>query len=139
MFRNLCGTAAYENVVVVTTFWDKVTAGEGIEREAQLKATAFKDLIEGGARFARHDRTRGNPQTVVRRIFMLTPRHVRLVEEIREEAKSLENTAAGSVRREQVERIIAQHRKEMADIQAELGKMKERNGELRRELEQQRA
>lgn len=138
MFRKLCGTAAYENVVIVTTFWDKVTAVEGIEREAQLKSTVFKDLIEGGARLLRHQRTQGTAQMILNPIFMLTPRHVRLVEEIREEGRTLENTAAGSMRREEVERIIVQCKKEMADILAEFGKAKDSNVALRRELEKDR-
>ncbi|KAJ4480289.1 hypothetical protein J3R30DRAFT_3288131, partial [Lentinula aciculospora] len=57
MFRNLCGTNAYMNIVVLTTFWDRVSMEEGLMREEQLKSTFFGDIVTGGARFMRHDRS----------------------------------------------------------------------------------
>lgn len=36
MFRKLCGETALKNVILVTTFWDKVDLAEGERREAEL-------------------------------------------------------------------------------------------------------
>jgi glycerol-3-phosphate dehydrogenase len=86
-----------------------------------MKTKFFKDLVEGGAQFMRHDR--GNMETaenVLKHIFTLLPTNVRIQEEIRVEGKGLEDTAAGSVHREEVDRIIAKHKQEVADIKEEL-------------------
>ncbi|KAK2466548.1 hypothetical protein APHAL10511_001410 [Amanita phalloides] len=140
MFRSLCGANAYENVVVLTTFWDQLPSEqEGAKREEQLKTTFFKDLVEGGARFMRHDRTIENAHDVLRHISMLVPKNVQIQEEIRLEGKTLENTAAGSVHREEVERIIAKHNKEMVELKDELETMRSGNGALRQQLEEERA
>jgi len=96
MFRHLCGTEAYPNVVIVTTFWDSVTDEIGTRREEQLRSTAFKDLVEGGAHFMRHDRTLKSALEVVRQILTFTQRDPRIVEEIQKEGKSLEETEAGN-------------------------------------------
>ncbi|KAK2466556.1 hypothetical protein APHAL10511_001418 [Amanita phalloides] len=139
MFRNLCGTKAYENVVVLTTFWDKVSSEQGNQREEQLKAKFFKDLVEGHARFMRHNLTLESARDVLRHISTLDATNVQIQEEIRVEGKKLEDTAAGSVHREEVERIIAEHKVEMAGLKDELETMRNANSTLRQELEEERA
>ncbi|KAK2466551.1 hypothetical protein APHAL10511_001413 [Amanita phalloides] len=138
MFRNLCGTEAYENVVVLTTFWDKVSGAEGEEREEELRTKFFKHLAEGGARFMRHIRTLESARQVLRHISTLVPTHVQIQEEIRLQGKALEDTAAGSVRREEVDRIIAKHNEEMTELKGELEAMRRGNTALRQELEEER-
>ena len=140
MFRNLCGAKNYKNVVVLTTFWDKVTdKKEGIQREEQLKSKFFKELVDGGAGFMRYDRTIKSARRVLRHIFTLVPTNVQIQHEIRVEGKSLEDTAAGSVHREEVERIIAKHKEELAEVRAEMANMMAQNAAFRKELEAERA
>lgn len=107
MFRRLCGSKAYKNVVVLTTFWDRVAKVEGPRREAQLKSDFFKDLVVGGATFMRHNRTPESAQQVLRHIFTLVPTNVGITKKNREEGNHLEDTNAGLVRRAEVEAIIA--------------------------------
>ncbi|KAK2466550.1 hypothetical protein APHAL10511_001412 [Amanita phalloides] len=140
MFRHLCGTRAYENVVVLTTFWDQLpNEQEGAKREEQLKTRFFDDLVEGGARFMRHDGTIESARDVLRCILTLVPTIVQIQQEIRLEGKVLEETAAGSVHREEVEKIIAKHRKHMADLKTELDATQASSTLLRREIEEERA
>ena len=47
MFKNLCGTESYKNVVVLTTSWDLVSKELGQKREAQLKSQTL--LMEAHA------------------------------------------------------------------------------------------
>ncbi|KAF8873367.1 hypothetical protein CPB84DRAFT_1690820, partial [Gymnopilus junonius] len=97
MFRNLCGTNNYKNVVVLTTFWDRVDEEEGVKRESQLQSNFFKDLVAGGATFMRHDRTSpSSAYDVLQQIIPMPSTTVKIVQEIREEGKALEDTAAGS-------------------------------------------
>ncbi|KAK2466546.1 hypothetical protein APHAL10511_001408 [Amanita phalloides] len=140
MFRNLCGTKAYQNVVVLTTFWDQLPSEqEGEKREEQLKSRFFQDFIEGGARFMRHDGTIDNARDVLRYILTLVPTNVQIQEEIRLEGKVLEDTAAGSVHRGEMEEIIMKHKKQMADLKAELDATGASSTSLRREIEEERA
>jgi hypothetical protein len=52
LFRKLCGTDTFVNVVIVTTFWDKVGKIEGMERmkELEIHPGLFQDIIAHGGR-----------------------------------------------------------------------------------------
>ncbi|KAK7444068.1 hypothetical protein VKT23_015466 [Stygiomarasmius scandens] len=139
MFRELCGTENYKNVIVLTTFWDRVNGSEGQKREKQLQTKFCKDLVAGGARFLQHDRTISGARQVVKQILPLPPTNVQIQKEIREEGKSLEDTAAGSVHREEVERLIAKHKKEVEDLRSEMKKIERSNEDARRELKEEKA
>ncbi|KAF8873368.1 P-loop containing nucleoside triphosphate hydrolase protein, partial [Gymnopilus junonius] len=121
MFQSLCGANNYKNVIVLTTFWDRVDVEEeGLKREEQLRSRYLKDLLDGGARFMRYNQTIRSAQRVLAHVMTLTPTNVDIQREIRMEGKSLEDTAAGSVHREEVERIIAKHNKEVSELRTEL-------------------
>ncbi|KAJ7780606.1 lipoxygenase [Mycena maculata] len=139
MFRKLCGSDSFKNVVVLTTFWDRLAdEQQGSRREKELKSKFFKDLVDGGAHFMRHDRTIDSVRKVLGHIFALIPTNVQIQEEICLDGKSLEDTAAGSVRREEVEQIMARHEKEVTGIRAEMETIKRSNEKARRELEEER-
>ena len=55
MFKKLCGPDPLKNVVVVTTFWDKIklVQGIGLETELKTKDKFLKGLAEGGSKFVR--------------------------------------------------------------------------------------
>ena len=140
MFRSLCGSETYKNVVVLTTFWDQLpSAQEGEKREAELRSKFFKDLVAGGARFMRHDCTQiESAKQVLAHVLTLAPAVVQIQEEIRVRGKTLEDTEAGSVHREEVERIISKHKKEVSELKAEMNVIKESNVAARAELEEER-
>jgi len=142
MFRNLCGTETYKNVVVVTTFWDNVSLEPqaAAKREEELKSTAFKALVDGGARFMRHDRTPQSAQKVLQHILTLLPATVlQIQKEIRLDGRSLENTSAGSVYRKEMKKILAKHTREVEELKLELAAVSESNLILKQELEEERA
>ncbi|KAH7400673.1 P-loop containing nucleoside triphosphate hydrolase protein [Phaeosphaeria sp. MPI-PUGE-AT-0046c] len=61
MFRRLCGLEALKNVILVTTFWDTVSAAEGQRREQQLSTNDdfWGRMIKKGSkvkRWSHHDR-----------------------------------------------------------------------------------
>ncbi|KAJ4490086.1 P-loop containing nucleoside triphosphate hydrolase protein, partial [Lentinula aciculospora] len=139
MFQNLCGTDAYGNIVVLTTFWDRVSSDEGLMREDQLKSTFFSNIVAGGARFMRHDRSTQSALEVIAHISTLAPTDVQIQEEIRISGKGLEDTAAGSVHREEVERVLAKHRQEIASLGNEINAIRQDNESLKKELEEEKA
>jgi hypothetical protein len=58
--------------VILTMFWDQVaTEEEGVEREEQLESNFFKDLVQGGALFMRHDCTLESAHQVLGHILTL--------------------------------------------------------------------
>jgi hypothetical protein len=134
MFRGLCGTAAFKNVVVLTTFWDRVSKDEGVRREAQLKSNYFKDLVIGEACFMRHDHKVESTRPVLKLISTLAPTITQIQRDIREKGNNLEDTTAGSVLRGEVEIIIAKYRKKVAGLEEEIKtSSEEMKGELREE------
>jgi len=137
MFKGLCGSKNYKNVVILTTFWDKMTIiEEGVRREDQLKTDFFKELVAGGANFMRHGSCDNmeTGRTVLEHVFTLLPANLQIKEEIREQGKRLEETAAGSVHSEEMKRMIAKHKEEMASLQEELETMRANHAAERQEV-----
>ena len=101
--------------MILTTFWDQVaTEEEGVEREEQLESNFFKDLVQGGALFMRHDCTLESAHQVLGHILTLEPVTVQIQEEIRIQSKTLEDPAAGSMHCEEAERLIAKQEEDVA-------------------------
>jgi len=135
MFKSLCGTKAYENVIIVTTFWSKVSQEEGNKREEQLSSSVFKDILEGDGELVRHDRTRENALDVIGVIYTFTPKTVQVVQEIREKGLQLEATTAGSVRSKELNALIASQKAEIEKVMEELKMVKNSNVALQQDLQ----
>ena len=86
-----------------------------------------------------HNRTVEQAHEVLKYIFTLDPTYVKLADELGRQKIPFEETAAGSVQREEVERTIAEHRKEVEQLQAEMRAVKDDNEAIKRELEVERA
>jgi hypothetical protein len=55
VFSGLCGMEKMPTVVLMTTFWGGVEEDIGATREAELKATFWKDMLENGCTTRRFD------------------------------------------------------------------------------------
>lgn len=53
MFQALCGENALCNVVLTTTYWDRVSSNIGASRESQLRLKFWNAFIDQGSRVAR--------------------------------------------------------------------------------------
>jgi hypothetical protein len=55
MFRKLCGSDNFKNVVLGTTFWDKVDASTGEERERELATSneMWGSMVKKGSKLVR--------------------------------------------------------------------------------------
>ena len=116
MFRELCGPEAYKNVVVLTTFWDEVPTYESVKREAELESKFFAKLVEGGAKFMRHDCTVESARTVLQHMLLLPPTFIQIQTEMGIDGLSLIETAVGSGRSKEIEKDLANYKKEIADL-----------------------
>jgi len=137
MFKGLCGGNAYENVVIVTTFWNYlISEEEGVQREAELKSIFFKELVKGGAKFMRHEcDDMGTARDVLGHVFTLPATDVLIQKEVCVEGKTLEFTTAGSVHSDEIMRLIARHKKEMDDLLEEMGTIDHGNDAEKAELQ----
>ena len=139
IFQELCGPAAYKNVVILTTFWDEVPTDVGVMREEQLESRFFAKLAERGAQFMRHDHTVESTRKVLQHFLSIRPTVTQIQTEIRKEGKSLTETAAGSVCREDVEIVLAHCKKEIPELTAEMATVKKSNKTVRQKLEMELA
>ncbi|KAF5367612.1 hypothetical protein D9757_010651 [Collybiopsis confluens] len=144
LFKNLCGTATYNNVVILTTFWDGKSDGDKIleEREMELKTNFCLTLVEGGAVFRRHDREKPSAKSdahkVLEYIFTLAPTDVQITKEIRVDGKTLEETSAGASHKAEIAMLVASHTAEVAKLRAEMESEKGDNDEMMREFIKER-
>ncbi|KAG6810046.1 hypothetical protein H0H92_013608, partial [Tricholoma furcatifolium] len=96
VFEKLCGQAAARKVVLVTTMWDQVQKEQGEEREEELKAEFWKDMIRNGSAVHRGNLDRMAAQDTVD--FLLAKEAIyplQIQQELGEINKSLQETRAG--------------------------------------------
>jgi len=69
MFKRLCGESTLRNIVIVTNMWGEVDPQVGEAREAKLKDTFFKPVLDKGAQIARNENTVTSAQRIIRLIL----------------------------------------------------------------------
>ncbi|KAH6911939.1 hypothetical protein BKA70DRAFT_820989 [Coprinopsis sp. MPI-PUGE-AT-0042] len=117
LFKKLCGTESMQDVVVVTSFWDKLTSvSEGAQKEGYLQTDDgfLKELYVGGARFVRsghfppgeqpQDPSFLTPKQVVDHLLSLNPVFVAMQEEMARGA-AIAKTDAGFSLLEEFEQL----------------------------------
>ena len=112
MFKKLCGPDRLKNVVVVTTFWDKIELVHGVALETQLKTKDkfLKGLVEGGSKFVRFGKFPAGeipkgpefllPISIVSELVALDPVFLEMQKELAE-GKTVEETSAGAYLQQQ--------------------------------------
>ena len=103
MFKKLCGPDPLKNVVVVTTFWDKIELVQGVALETELKTKDrfFKGLVEGKSKYVRSGKfppgeiPKGPeflpPISIVSKLVALDPVFLEMQEELAERNTVEEN------------------------------------------------
>ncbi|KAF4588347.1 Proteasome subunit beta type-4 [Pleurotus pulmonarius] len=95
-FAELCGTAAAERVILVTTMWSQVKKEVGIRREAELRSKFWKDLIDKGAKVERFDASFESAWAIIGTVHQpLGQEGILLQEELANLNKHLSETRAG--------------------------------------------
>lgn len=95
MFQELCGPDALQNVILATTFWDRVSADVGEARESQLQSTFWKPLIDLGSRTTRFTYTFESAWSIVDQFSSTTPRYPTCLQtEMVTKRKALHQTSA---------------------------------------------
>ena len=141
MFRELCGESALKNACITTTNWKRVTPEEGDKRERELRESPnlFKPLIDAGAELFRwHITEPTSAQLIVDHLIRKDETKLQIQIEL-DEGKTLEETRAGSVLKEEMIALAEKHKVDMQTLQKEIEEAtKTRQAELLAELEEER-
>ncbi|OJA10529.1 hypothetical protein AZE42_01697 [Rhizopogon vesiculosus] len=136
-FRELCGESLLKNVLIVTNMWSEVKREIEEAREAELRSKdeLFKPVIEKGALLLRHDGTLGSAHTILHYLINNHPAALRIQQEIVDEHKLVEKTAAGSELRRTLDEQADRHKEEIRGLRAEMeAAIRVRDEEMRGEL-----
>jgi len=142
-FKNICGSDALVNVILVTTMWDEVTEDVGELRETELCTKYWKTMIASGSRTDRFLGTSESGWEIISRIDLQSRRPVLLQRELVDLKKALRDTAAGrSLYRwlldilealsKAVEKVRRSKGRRRKDVPGEEKSYREREAKLRR-------
>lgn len=123
MFKKLCGESSLSSVVLATTFWSKVTAQEGEQREKELsETTAFwGNLIAHGSKVFRQDRDQESAEEIIN--YLVERRKDMVLDIQREmvtEKKTLEQTSAGGEVQAELLRAQAEYERKLQEMRADM-------------------
>lgn len=118
MLRKLTGDKNIQNVILVTSMWDKVTEEEGAKREKELEGKYWKLLLAAGARTVRHNGTPESARHISSMLLDNTPFYLQLQEEMGKGNKALRDTAAGRAVMLEIVRVREEHQRELADMES---------------------
>lgn len=135
MFRELCGDENMRKVRIVTTYWNFVHETEGTNREADLKNSAFRHLIDAGAQMLRQDREEESARFIMSTFVRGEPPVMLKIQKELNEGRVLGETSAGVVVIEEMAEIKKKHEVEMKALRKEYKEASRENDEdLRAEI-----
>ena len=107
VFEKLVGAQNYSNVILVTSKWDRLdSVEEGEAREKDLRENFWAPLIEQGSLCARFSGDKASALQIIehiafdQRVSTKPPLHIQT--EVVDEQKTLDETAAGAVLRQEL-------------------------------------
>jgi hypothetical protein len=127
MFKKLCGESSLGSVVLATTMWSEVNPTAGERREIQLKTSTkpkpdfWKSMIEQGSKVPRQDREKESATEIINYLIeMKRPVTLDIVDEMVNNGKKLDETAAGREVQDEIERQRVIYERKMEDIRREM-------------------
>jgi hypothetical protein len=143
MFKALCGSGQFTNVILVTTMWEIVNQELGAAREKDLMETDefWGHMLRNGSRVERHNNTQESAKRIVEKFVEKKKVELDIQDEIVRQQRNLHDTTAGKTleselaqERERSERREAKARRE---YERALRHQKEGLDELAKALQQQ--
>ncbi|KAF9450922.1 hypothetical protein P691DRAFT_757794 [Macrolepiota fuliginosa MF-IS2] len=126
MFGELCGDVAMNQVILVSTMWEKMRADIGAGREAELKDKFWKPLIERGSGVARLEKSDSTEEawSIVEKLIKQKEEReaVLLQEELVELGIKLNETQAGKTLYTGLQRLLADQRESLRSLLAQVEK-----------------
>lgn len=116
MFQKLCGPDAFKNVAIVTTRWDEEKKETAESRLVQLQNQPFKEVLDGGGKIFRHDRSSQSAETIITHLANKDAISLLIQREIVNEKKGLAETAAGEELHREIMQQVEKHKKNMSEL-----------------------
>jgi hypothetical protein len=143
MFKALCGSGQFTNVILVTTMWEMVGQDLGTAREKELMDTEefWGLMLKNGSRVERHNNTQESAKMIVEKFVEKKKVELDIQNEMVREQRDLHDTAAGKTLESELaqerERSERREAKARADYEKALQKQKAGLDELAKALQQQ--
>jgi hypothetical protein len=125
LLKALCGTAGLSCIVLATTMWANIERAEGEQRQKELSAKYWSDLVRQGASVVKHEDSKTSALKIIGRIIEKDTRSTLSIQEELLAGKHLQDTDAGRElnkklikEREACATRVASLTKEMEDAQA---------------------
>ncbi|KAF8132016.1 P-loop containing nucleoside triphosphate hydrolase protein [Boletus edulis] len=122
MFGRLCGTVPLPRTRLITTMWDKAKDQNAtVRRETQLRDDFWRQLIEGGASMYKFRNTNQSAQEIVESLLEMgnNGEELLLQEELLEQQKRLNETEAGKMIYNRLQKLLADQKKMVKDLAEE--------------------
>lgn len=125
MFRKLCGPDCYKNIVLATSFWDKLESKSvGVDRERELKENPkfWGSMVKKDSRVVRLAQEESEEETSIFEVIDLIGSKEKIVlqaqAELVQQNKSHAQTAAAVIVNEQAEKLEAQKIERLEQVKA---------------------
>jgi len=124
LFGRLCGSVPLPRTRLITTMWDQSKDRDmAVRRETQLKDDFWKTLIQGGARVHRFYNTPDSAQEIIGSLLRMghieNGEELLIQEELVEQQKRLNETEAGKLIYNRLQKLLADQRKLLKDLAKE--------------------
>jgi hypothetical protein len=120
MFRKLVGDGALSNVLLVSTHWSRVSAGEGNHREADLRNKFWKPFLDNGSTMTRHTDTAASARALLDSLVDKARVVLDIQRELVDEGMALVDTAAGSELNQELIELQVRHQEELRRVRDEM-------------------
>ncbi|KEP49820.1 50S ribosome-binding GTPase [Rhizoctonia solani 123E] len=131
MFKALCGSDAFKNVVYVTNMWSEPPTEDEVLREEELRNTSefFGEPLVHGAQVAPHNNTPQSAFNIIRKVLGRGRVVTRLQRQLVDDKMPLEETDVGLVIGKDLEDDLQKQQKEMDELKAEKEKASAANNQ----------
>jgi hypothetical protein len=130
MFSHLCGDAALDKVVLVTSKWKRIPDQDGKKREKELEGIHWKIMIEKGVKVLSFQDSQSSALDVIdfilkrtseRKKLQIKEKALQIQTELVDDRKFIPQTEAGKELRYSLQELL-QLQKQMAALEADVAK-----------------
>jgi hypothetical protein len=130
VFSGICGMSKMPNVVLATTFWGQVELNTGEQREAELRATFWKQMLEEGCKTIPFHGGQESAWKIINHLLSKEPTYLKPAEmdvtarqrykhqsrvlvsgEMVDDRKSLNETEAGRALAKELKKLVADQKR----------------------------
>ncbi|GAP91960.2 putative p-loop containing nucleoside triphosphate hydrolase protein [Rosellinia necatrix] len=135
VFKRICGINAMRNVVLVTSRWGDVDESTGAARERELREQFWAYMLGHGSSLCRYHGDSGSARAITAQILVKENVLLQLQDEMANEGKNLDETAAGSYVSDGLSEQRAKFEKELRDLETLRSQLREDDRIMGRQIQ----